>query len=488
MHADGLLTRREFLKTSAAAAVLLTASSAHARPQEEKPMRPNILFAIADDWSWPHAGSFGDRAARTPNFDRVAAEGILFSSAFCAAPSCTASRSAVLTGQDPHRLEESANLWSTLSTRFPVYPDILEQAGYFVGLAGKGWGPGSVEAGGRTRNAAGPSFSSFGQFLRQAPKDRPFCFWFGSLRPHRPYEEGSGLKAGFRPEDAALPPFLPDTPAVRSDLLDYYAAVAEYDAEIGRVLEALEESGRAGDTLVVVTSDNGMPFPRAKCNLYDSGTRMPLAVRWPGVVRPGTRTDELIGFTDFAPTFLEAAGVPVPEDMTGRSFLNLLRGSEFKGREYVFTERERHTDQREGKKSYPMRAARSRDFLYIRNLLPELWPAGDPEPEDEQQWSRDLGGRPFGDIDGSPTKRTLLMGRRDPEIAPFFERACAMRPKEELYDLAKDPWQLDNVAGEPDYADAKLRMRAALEEWMSETADPRARGDTDFWDRAPYRR
>lgn len=449
-------------------------------------MRPNILFAIADDWSWPHAGIYGDRTIKTPNFDRVAREGVLFSHAFCAAPTCTASRGAVLTGQAPHRLREGANLWSMLPKDIPVYPDMLEQEGYFVGLQGKGWGPGSVEAAGRARNPAGPQFASFEEFLKHVPDDKPFCFWFGSYRPHRAYQEGAGLKAGLKPETVETPPFLPDTPEVRSDMLDYYQAAQRYDAEVGVLLEALEKCGRAENTLVVVTSDNGLPFPRAKCNLYDSGTRMPMAIRWPGVAEAGGKCDELIGFTDFAPTFLEVAGLRPLSEMTGTSFLDILQGRRSAPREAVFTEKERHTDRREGSKSYPMRAVRTKEFLYIRNLRPDLWPAGDP-PSGETETDQDAlvrGG--YGDIDGSPTKKVVVERRDDPKIAPFFERACAKRPEEELYDLASDPWQMENVAGKPDYAEARKKMRERLDEWMRSTADPRALGETDFWDKAEY--
>jgi N-sulfoglucosamine sulfohydrolase len=446
--------------------------------------RPNILFAIADDWSWPHAGVYGDKTIKTPAFDRVAHEGILFSHSFCAAPTCTASRAAILTGQDPHRLEESANLWSLLQAKFPVYPDVLEANGYFVGCTFKGWGPGSVEAGGRTRNPAGPSFPSFDEFLAQKPKDAPFCYWFGSHYPHRPYAEGQGIEAGLKPETVEVPPYLPDTPEVRSDLLDYYEASQQYDHQIASLLESLDKHGLAENTLLVVTGDNGLPFPRAKTNLYDSGTRMPLAIRWPKVITKPGHSDDLIGFRDFAPTFLEAAGLQPLTEMTGISFLDILEGKPKHKREAVYFERERHTDRRPGKKSYPERAVRTKDFLYIRNLRPDLWPSSDPISESSCQSS--LIGAAFTDIDGGPTKTLYLERRDDPKIKPFFDMACAKRPAEELYDIRKDPWQLKNVAGQPEYAEAKAGMRKLLDDWMTSTGDPRAKGETDFWDKCPY--
>lgn len=441
--------------------------------------RPNILFCIADDWSYPHAGAYGDSLVQTPAFDRIAREGVLFTNAFCAAPTCTASRGAILTGQTPHRLDEGANLWSFLPKRFPVYPDLLEEAGYFIGLTGKGWGPGSVEAGGRDRNPAGPSFANFAEFLAKKPEDKPFCFWLGSYRPHRAYEQGIGVKSGLKIEDVTVPPYLPDTPEVRSDILDYCHAAMQYDSEVDSVLKVLDESGLAENTLVIVTSDNGWPFPRAKCNLYDAGIRMPMALRWPGKVKAGWTTDDFIQFTDFAPTFMEVAGLKPLNEMTGRSFVSLITEGESNAvRDRAYTERERHTEARPGSLSYPMRAVRTRDYLYIRNLRPYLNPAGDPHPTDPEKL--------FRDIDGGPTKTAVIACEGANDQDRFFQLSCGRRPEEELYDVKKDPWQMNNVADDPAYADIKERMRADLDRWMAETGDPRAHGEDDRWDKCPY--
>jgi N-sulfoglucosamine sulfohydrolase len=442
--------------------------------------RPNILFALADDWAWPHAGAYGDKVVRTPAFDRVAREGVLFRHAFCAAPSCTPSRAAVLTGQAIHRLEESGNLWSILRKKFDCYPDLLEAAGYQVGLTGKGWGPGSLEGSGRTRNPAGPAFKDFKTFLDRVPPETPFCFWFGSRDPHRPYVQGSGARSGLKPQDVFVPPYLPDTPEVRGDICDYYFAAGRFDRDLGAILELLEKAGKLDNTLVVVTGDNGWPFPRGKANLYDAGTRQPLAVRWPAKVKGGRTSDAFIGFGDFAPTFLEAAGLKPPAAMTGRSFLDLLTtGESAVVRDRVFLERERHANVRRGDLGYPCRAIRTREFLYIRNFHPERWPAGDPE-----EWKA-VG--PFGDIDGGPTKDVVVAGKDDAKIRRLFELACGKRPAEELYDLARDPFQMNNVADRAEYAEAKKRLRADLDRWMKETADPRAAGEDDRWDRYPYK-
>ena len=475
------ITRREFIRAAGTAAAGLALGCCGALPSEaaSEGERPNILFIIADDWSFPHAGVYGDKVIKTPNFDRVAREGVLFTNSFCAAPTCTASRGGVLTGQATHRLDEGANLFCFLPGRFRVYPDILEAAGYSIGLTGKGWGPGPLEGSGRTRNPAGPQFKDFRTFLEQSPKDRPFCFWHGSHFPHRDYEPGSGVRSGMRPEDVVVPPFLPDTPEVRSDILDYYYAAEQFDKQVGAVLNTLEASGRAENTLVVVTSDNGMPFPRSKANLYGIGTRMPLAIRWPARVRAGRKVDDFVSHTDFAPTFLEAAGLkPLPE-MTGKSLMDLLCGDHPARRDSVVTERERHTNCRVGDASYPSRALRTHDFLYVRNFEPDRWPAGDPK-----MWKA-VGD--FGDIDTGPSKAVILDRRDDPKIKPFFDLATAKRPAEELYDLKKDPWELRNVADDASYAGIKEKLGRRLQTWMAKTEDPRAvNPHDDRWDKYAY--
>ena len=440
--------------------------------------RPNILLCIADDWAWPHASAGDDRVVQTPTFDRVAREGMLFTYAFSAAPSCTPSRAALLTGQAPHRLAEGGNLHGFLPKRFPVYPDLLETVGYTVGFTRKGWGPGNLPAAGRTRNPAGPNFKSFEDFLKTVPADKPFCFWFGGQDPHRDYVKGSGAKAGLNPKDVAVPPYLPDTPEIRNDILDYYLEVQRFDRDVGELLQLLEQTGRASNTLVVITGDNGWPFPRSKANLYDAGTRQPLAVRWPARTGGGKTSDAFVNLADLAPTFLEAAGLAALPEMTGQSLLPLLAGKSQSGRDAVFVERERHANVRDGDLAYPARAVRTKEFLYIRNFRPDRWPVGDPE-----QWQA-VG--PFGDCDGSPSKEFVLNHRNDAAFAKFFQLGFAKRPGEELYDLTKDPHQIENVASRADYATTKAGLRQQLDEWMKRTADPRATSDDDPWDRYPY--
>lgn len=278
------ITRREFVRKTGvvSAGITLTTILRPLRVEvksKRKAECPNILFAIADDWSWLHAGIYGDKAAKTPALDHIASEGMLFHNAFCTAPTCTASRGTILTGQDAHRLEASGNLWSVLPSKFAVYPDILEAKGYCAGCRGKGWSPGKIADCGRKRNPAGPDFPSFTEFLRLVPNDKPLCFWFGSFHPHRSYEEGRGQMSGIRSDDVSVPPFLPDEPEVRSDILDYRYEIQQFDREVEKLLKVLEGSSRANNTNVVMTGGNGIPHPRAKANLYEAGIHMPLAIR-----------------------------------------------------------------------------------------------------------------------------------------------------------------------------------------------------------------
>lgn len=480
------LARRLFpglcVLTIVSAWLLLGADHANAQT------RPNILFCMADDWSWPHAGVYGDPVVQTPTFDRLAREGVLFENAFVTSPSCTPCRNSVLTGQWHWRLEEGGNLWSTLHPKFPVYPLLLEEGGYFVGHWRKAWGPGDWKALGRQRDPAGPSFKSFPAFLKSRPTDQPFCFWLGASDPHRPYEWQSGAKSGIDINRIKLPADLPDHETVRNDVADYYFEVQRFDSDVAAALKVLEQAGELENTLIVMSGDNGMPFPRHKCQLYDSGTHAPLAIRWGAKVKGGRRVTDFVSLADLAPTFLEVAGVTIPEQMTGRSLLNILTSTKSgrvdPSRDHVLTGRERHGQSQEKPNSggYPMRAIRTDDFLYIRNFDADRWPGGTPDGE------KAFGGNPYGDCDGSPTKTFVLDHRDDPKYRKYYELAFAKRPAEELYDLKKDPDQLHNVAGQPEYAKAQEELSRRLNGELISTEDPRVIGGGDAFDTYPYRR
>jgi len=481
--------RREFLQIAglgAACAAFSAPRSTGAQSTGGRQRLPNILFCIADDWSWPHASGVEDPVVRTPTFDRVVREGVRFRNAFVTAPSCTPSRGSIVTGQWHWRLEEGGNLWSTLPAKFAVYPDLLEKAGYHVGVTRKGWGPGQPQPGGRTRNPAGPAYKDFNAFLAARPEGKPFCFWFGSNDPHRPYEWQSGVKSGMRPQDVKVPACLPNNETVRQDICDYYFEVQRFDREVGEILDVLAAQGELANTLVVMTGDNGLPFPRCKSNLYDSGTHVPLALRWPTQVKGGRVVEDFVSLHDLAPTFLEAAGLKPPAEMTGRSLLGILTsdktGRVDPARDHVLVGKERHAWVRQGGLGYPCRAIRTYEYLYIRNFKPDRWPAGDPvgggEPYDPK--------RTYGDIDDSPTKTYLIEHRDDPAVKRLFDLAVAKRPTEELYDLRQDPDQLNNVADDPSYAKVKEELAARLMAELKATNDPRALGTGDVFDTYPY--
>lgn len=473
------LRRRDFLAVAAPA--VLRAQSAR---------RPNILFAIADDMSYPHAGAMGDKAVKTPAFDRVAGEGVLFRRAYSLSPGCAPSRAGLLTGRFPWQIEEAGTHASLFPKKFTVYPDLLERSGYFVGITGKGAGPCNFKESGWPRNPAGPAFDrrkqatplkgvnqndyagNFEDFLDARPKDRPFCFWYGASEPHRVYDKGSGLRSGKRLEDAAVPPFLPDTAEVRSDLLDYYLEIEHFDRHLGRMLALLEKRGELENTLVVATADNGMAFPGSKAAMYDFGIHMPLSIMWKGQAKGGRVSEDLISFADFAPTFLEAGGVPVPAQMVGRSLVPLLRSGRSgviePGRDRVFSGRERHSHARFDNLGYPARAMRQGDYLYVWNMKPDRWPAGDPEF--------------YADIDAGPTKDWMMEHRKDVQVAPLFELGFGKRPEQQLFDVANDPGCLDNLAGKQIHASRCKSMRTALEKALTEQGDPRLLSRGDIWE------
>jgi len=441
-------------------------------PDDLRP-RPNILILMADDWNWPQSEGASDPNLQTPTFDRIASEGVRFPNAFVNSPSCTPSRAAMLTGMHPWMLETGVHLWGALPVRFETFTDRLEGAGYLVGYSGKGWGPGYLEESGRSYNPAGrivvgllpgrswdstDRVASFQAFLARRQEGQPFHFWFNTSEPHRPYEWQSGLRRGMRMEDVAVPPTLPDTEETRTDLADYYYEVERFDSAAAELIAYLEEIGELDNTIVVMTGDNGMPFPRAKMTLYDLGTRVPLAVRWPARAGDGRVVEDFVTLADLAPTFLEAAGIEPPAGMSARSFLSALE-AERSGlidadRTRVFSSIELHCGR------YPMRAIRTPEYLYVRNYEPER-----PINVCADYWESEAG--------YNPTWISVMA--LDPASA-MYQRIVGSRPSEELYDLAADPYQLNNVAGETAYAAIRDLLASELDAELRRTGDPRVEG------------
>ena len=523
-----------------AAIALLSVVSSASSAADESNARPNIVFCFADDWG-RYASAYRRGAAdqtpnavvRTPNFDRVASEGVLFNNAFVNAPSCTPCRSSLLSGQYFWRTGRGAILQGAVwDLNIPSYPLILKGAGYHIGHSHKVWSPGTPAdapygANATAYNQAGRRFNGFSQFCSQADDpeaakqvlyeevrsnfrkfldDRntgqPFCYWFGPTNCHRQWVRGSGKKLwGIDPDNlkGKMPPFLPDTEIVREDFADYVGEVQAFDGGVGVLLAELEGIGELENTLVAVSGDHGVPgFPRGKCNLVDFGVHVALAIRW-GKKVPAARTlDDFVCLPDLAPTFLEAAGVRPPEVMTGRSLIDVLasqkQGLVDPSRDSVVVGRERHVAAaRTDNLPYPQRAIRTKDFLYIRNFKPDRWPMGTaagfgapdgPMPSYEQLEKNTFVA--FGDLDASPTKAWIVEHRGDPGMGKYFDFAFGRRPAEELYDLRKDPHQMQNVAATPDYEATRRQLNERLMSVLTETGDPRVMGDGSTFDKPPF--
>jgi N-sulfoglucosamine sulfohydrolase len=450
--------------------------------------RPNILFCIADDWGYPYASAYGDPAVKTPTFDRLAREGALFTHAFTASPSCTPSRSAILTGQWHWRLESCASNHSTFLDRFTTYVELLERSGYATGVVGKNWGPGKLETPGRP--LAGHPAKNFREFLSGRPAGQPFCFWLGSGDPHRPYEAGAGKTAGIDLAAIKVPPYWPDHEVVRSDIADYDFEVQRFDALIGDAVTALEAAGVLDKTLIVMTGDHGMPFPRGKANLYDLGVRVPLAMRFPALINPGRTVDDFVSLTDLAPTFLELAGLPIPTEVTGTSLMPVLSSKESglvdgaPVSDYIIFGKERHVPAQAAPDmgGYPSRGIRTRDYLYLRNFRPDRWPNGTPDYEHAA-----IPGCWCADTDNGPTKTFIIENRDlDQSHRIDFELSFGFRPAEELYDLQADPHQMTNLAAESKYLQVRDALAAKLMDDLERSGDPRVAGKGYLFDDYPY--
>ncbi len=463
--------------------VLLLASFSSEHAAESGTGRPNILFILGDNWRWPTAGILGDPMAKTPAFDRIAREGVTFTHTFNPVPSCSPTRSCLLTGRNAHELGERASLWSGFPKDTPVVTQLLRDAGYDIGYSGKPWAPGNHEISGWTENSVGPKFADFAAFHAKRDTTKPFFFWLGNTDTATkggklPYL--AEAKAKLDATKLTVPPELPDCPEVHDDLLNYYGGVMKLDADAVQVIAVLEKSGELDNTVIIYTSDNGWQMPRGLANCYDSGSRVPLAIRWGKNLTAGRKVDDFVNVADLGPTFLELAGLTPPPVMTMHSIRNLLLGTTDPFlRDAVFIERERHANVRHDNQSYPVRAIRTRDFLYLRNLRPDRWPAGDPDV-------LFLHGRPFGDVDTTGVKDFLLAHQNDPAHAKHIALIFGKRPAEEFYDLRNDPHQLTNVAAKPEYADALKQHRARVDEWMKQTHDPRVDPAYDGWDTFPY--
>lgn len=496
------MNRRSFLMNalSAGAAIPFGRAALIARP---RPSRPNILLCISDDQSYPHAGAYGCSWVRTPGFDRVAREGLLFSRAYTPNAKCAPSRSCLITGRNSWQLEAAANHIPYFPARFKSFVEVLQENGYFAGFTAKGWAPGNAgETGGRPRNLTGVPFNrktllppvreisgndyaaNFSDFLEARPQGQPFCFWYGSLEPHRAYSYGSGMRlAGKKPADLdRVPTFWPDNETVRTDMLDYAYETEHFDSHVGRMLRLLEQQGELENTLVIVTSDNGMPFPRVKGQCYELSNHMPLAVMWKaGIVAPGRTVEDFVSFIDIAPTLLEIAGIsiegsgmaPVQGESLSSIFQSRRGGIVEAARDHVLIGKERHDIGRPHDWGYPIRAIVKGDFLYLRNFEVDRWPAGNPETG-------------YLNCDGSPTKTLCVQARKDGRTRRYWELSFGKRPSEELYDIREDPDCIRNLASDGHRRQLTESLQKQLYGELRRQEDPRMDGKGRVFDEYPY--
>ena len=511
--------------------------------------RPNILFAFADDWG-RYASCYASHErpnslnalVRTPNIDRVADEGVLFTNAVVPAPSCTPCRSSVLSGRYFWQTGLGAILHGAVwDETIPSFPLLLEGAGYHIGFTYKVWSPGTpkdqpfggasrcYEPGGRdfgrysfvaTERAGGPHVvdpdrveaakrtldeetrANFAAFLDAGDQASPFCYWWGPTNTHREWQRGSGRTLwGIDPSELTgrLPGFLPDVHEVREDVADYLGECMAFDRGLGVLLDVLAERGRLDDTLVVVSGDHGIPgFPRGKCNLYDIGTEVALVARLPRLIRAGRVVDDMVNLMDLAPTFLEAGRVAPPPDLPARSLMPLLTaegsGQIDPTRTFAVTGRERHVGfAREWNLPYPHRAIRTSTHLYIRNYAPDRWPMGDPRglddpdvtPPDFHVLEHETYAA-YADMDAGPTKAWMIHHRGDPRRRAAFELGFGKRPAEELYDVVADPDTTRNLAGDPAHEAERSRLARALEEELTRQRDPRVVETDCRYDLPPF--
>ncbi len=487
MKTSPSLTRRNLLKNAAAALLLPTflaapplacRAQAPARPAAAASAHPNILLVLSDDQSARFMGSYGDDVIRTPNVDRAAAQGARFTRAYTTSPQCVPSRASIMTGRSAVAVNMT-RFSAPLDKEFVTYPELLRAgAGYYTGLCGRSFhldgadGHKVLDTLGlrtfknrvdylRTVNfkpssdaARAETLGQAKEFLDQVPAGKPFFLQVGYSDPHRAFDVGAVAK----PYDASklkLPAWMPDTPGVRKDLSLYYGEVTRVDSDFGDVLKELDKRGVRNNTVVVYMGDNGAALLRGKGTLYETGLNVPLVVNGPGIAR-GVVSDELISGEDILPTFLDIAGVAVPKEVTGRSFLPILRGQKPTPRSYVFAERGPHASNLPGSSNIfdLSRCVISDTHKLIYNATNEL----PYEPTD---------------FTGSWFWKEIVKSNAESKLDEPFSRIYfpKQRPQFELYDLKNDPNELNNLAGTKENKAVEDELKVALQERMASDRD-----------------
>ena len=453
--------------------------------------RPNILFIVADD-AGIDMGAYGRTWVKTPAFDRIAKEGLLFQNAYTPNAKCAPSRSCMLTGRNPWQLDAAMNHMIYFPDYFKVYPEVLHENGFHVGYTGKGYAPGkTLYPDGTHRELLIKAYqeykttpptphisnndyaANFKDFLEQRD-GKSWAFWLGFTEPHRAYEYGSGVRLGNKKlqDIDKIPAYFPDSDTTRNDLLDYAFEIEYMDKQVAKVLAILEKEGQLENTLILFTSDHGMPFPRVKGNQYENANHIPMAMLWKrGIKNPGRVIEDYVSMTDLAPTFLELAGIsPKASGMrpfAGKSLLNIfhssLSGQVDSQRNYQLVGMERHDFGRPKDQGYPIRGIHQDGFLYLKNYEPDRWPACNPETG-------------YLNCDGGAIKSYVLNQRRNGMDSYFWDLCFGKRPLEELYDLKNDPDCINNLALNPKHAKRKTKMSTAMETKLTQEGDLRMAG------------
>lgn len=471
--------------------------SCQSQPKEEK--APNILFCIADDATWKHMSAYGCDWVKTPAFDRIANEGILFTNAYTPNAKCAPSRATILTGRNSWQLEEAGNHLAYFPAKFKTYPEALGEVGYKVGYTGKGWAPG--DAGmkdGKKRELLVKAYNSikkkaptkaistvdyvanFKVFLEAREPNEPFCFWYGGHEPHRKYDYGTGIKLGNKKLEQidSVFSYWPDNDSIRTDMLDYAYELEYFDQQLGDMLSILEEKGELENTLIMVTSDNGMPFPRVKGQKYEHSNHLPLAVMWKdGINKPGRIVDDYVSFIDIAATFVDVAGYTDEklgmQAIEGKSLRTIFEsansGKVSDDRDFLLLGKERHDAGRPNNWGYPVRGILKDGFLYLHNYKTDRWPAGNPETG-------------YTNTDGSPTKTFILNMRREKVDSMYWQLNFGKRVSEELYQVEQDEDCMNNLADFPEYAAKKAALKQLMETELKKQNDPRMVGNGDVFD------
>ncbi len=460
---------------------------------------PNILFAIADDWGFGHASDYGAKWVKTPSFDQVAKDGLLFTHAYTPNAKCAPSRACILTGRNSWQLKAAANHLCNFPQEFRGWPEVLMEQGWHMGYTTKGWGPGVAnDANDKPRQMTGKAYNrrsvkplaegignsdyaaNFKDFLEAAPNGKPWCFWCGANEPHRSYEFGSGVKKGGKKlaEIDRVPAYWPDNETVRNDMLDYALEVEHFDLHLGRMLQTLEQRGLLDNTLVIVTSDHGMPFPRCKGGAYEASNHVPLAAMWnKGIQAHGRKIEDFVSFIDIAPTIIELAGYRWDEtglaESPGRSLTDIFRsnrnGQVTPTRDHVLIGMERHDVGRPHDAGYPIRGIVTHDKLYLHNFEPDRWPACNPETG-------------YLNCDAGATKTFILDACRATGSDPHWSLCFGKRPADELYDLSNDIDCVVNLATSDSASKQVESMRDRMFDLLRSQGDPRMAGNGKVFD------